>query len=87
MIEYIKRIQNKPESHRRTFDIAVSFSVVCLIFIVWISVKFSTFSDDFIATKNTAQDNIITPVTSFSKMMANSFEGVKESIKTYTNTQ
>ncbi len=87
MIEYIKRIQNKPESHRRTFAIAVSFSLVCLIFIVWISVKFSTFSDDFIATKNTAQDNIITPVTSFSKMMANSFEGVKESIKTYTNTQ
>lgn len=94
-------MHSKSENQRRNFALGLSATVTVLIFAVWISVKFSTFSSEVVATKDSAQENIISPLTSFGKMTGSALESVKESfdslqgsvddlgntIKTYTNTQ
>ncbi|MFO0718801.1 MAG: hypothetical protein U0522_02130 [Candidatus Paceibacterota bacterium] len=101
MFNLINKLRDKSESQRRSFSLAFSAIVTVFIFIVWISVKFNSFSNDVVATKNSAQENVISPITSFGKMTASALESVKESfgelkdsvdnlgntIKTYTNEQ
>lgn len=101
MFKFIQKMHSKSESQRRNFAVGFSATVTIIIFAVWISVKFSSVSDDVVATKNSAQENVISPITSFGKMTASALEGLKESfdglrgsvdnlsdtLKTYTNEQ
>jgi hypothetical protein len=80
MFNYLEKIREKSENHRRSFAFGLSMAITAVIFTVWISVKFSVFSNDFVATKNSLQEEVITPVASFSKLTASALEGIKGSI-------
>ena len=93
MNNFIQKLHQKSESKRRAYAFGTSLVVTSLIFMVWFSVKFSSFSNDIIATQNAAKETIVTPINTFGKMTASaldslkgSFGGIKDSVDNLSNT-
>lgn len=73
MFNFIAKMRQQSDAKKRIFALSASFSIVVIIFGVWLSSHFFSSSNDEVAVK----ENTNSPVTALSKNLASAFEGMK----------
>ncbi len=81
MDEFIRKIQKKPEHHRRHITFGVSATATTLIFILWVTVVMPrNINSEIVAkaeTERRAPTNVETPLGTIKQSAASAYVGIK----------
>ena len=86
MYDYIEKLKNRPESHRRRVAFGVSGTITAIVFIIWASVIFPQTNRAIIAKSNPqseASQKEETPIKTLSSGVAQVYNAMKASFGSY----
>lgn len=78
MFDFIEKLRQKPEKTKRRIVFLTSFSIVGIIFVIWLSVVFSDFRKEDNLSNDPARGS--SPLTSLSNFFSNSVSSIGEEI-------